>query len=60
MALFHSFWFGPAINSFQKVLQQDPACGMTYWGIAIMSMPANLKAMQVGAAALAEAERVGG
>src|ERR1700758_660720 len=28
MALFHSFWFDPAIKSFQKVLEQDPACGM--------------------------------
>ncbi len=65
MELFHSFWYGPAIDAFQKVLQQDPACGMADWGIAFMSMgnpfswPANPKAVQAGAAALAEAERVG-
>ena len=65
MALFHSFWFGPAIESFEKVLRADPECGMAEWGIAIMSMgnpfawPANPKAMQEAAAAVAEAERVG-
>ncbi len=64
MALFHSFWFNPAIESFQKVLQLDPECGMAYWGIAIMSMgnpfawPANPKAMQAAATAMAEAQRV--
>jgi tetratricopeptide (TPR) repeat protein len=65
MALFHSFWFNPAIESFQKVLQLDPECGMADWGIAFMSMgnpfawPANPKAMQAAATAIAEAERVG-
>jgi tetratricopeptide (TPR) repeat protein len=65
MALFHSFWFKPAIASFQKVLQLDPGCGMADWGIAFMSMgnpfawPANPKAMQAAAAAMADAERVG-
>jgi tetratricopeptide (TPR) repeat protein len=65
MALFHSFWFDPAIKSFQKVLQQNPECGMADWGIAIMSMgnpfvwPANPKAMQAGATVLADAQRVG-
>src|SRR5262245_40692518 len=38
MALFHSFWFGPAKESFAKVLKHDGECGMAYWGIAIMSM----------------------
>ncbi|HMF06598.1 MAG TPA: hypothetical protein VKE72_06265 [Methylocella sp.] len=65
MALFHSFWFGPAIESFQKVFERDPACAMAFWGIAMMSLgnpfswPANPEAMQAGEAALAEAERVG-
>jgi hypothetical protein len=35
---FHFFWFNPAIESFQNVLQLDPACGMADWGIAFMSM----------------------
>jgi tetratricopeptide (TPR) repeat protein len=65
MALFHSFWFNPAIASFHKVLEADPGCGMADWGIAFMSTgnpfawPANPKAMQAAAAAMADAERVG-
>jgi tetratricopeptide (TPR) repeat protein len=65
MALFHSFWFNPAIASFSKVAQLDPECGMAHWGIAFMSMgnpfawPANPKAMQAAASAMAEAQRIG-
>jgi tetratricopeptide (TPR) repeat protein len=65
MALFHSLWFDPAIESFQKVLERDPACGMAYWGIALTSLgnpfswPPNEKPMQSAAAAMEEAERVG-
>jgi tetratricopeptide (TPR) repeat protein len=65
MALFHSFWFDPAIKSFSKVLQHDPECGMAHWGIAIMSMgnplawPPNPKALKAGATAMADAQRVG-
>ena len=65
MALFHSFWFGPAKKSFAKVLEHDPECGMAHWGIAIMSMgnpfgwPPDPKAMKAAAAAMAEAQRVG-
>jgi hypothetical protein len=65
MALFHSFWFDPAIKSFSKVLQHDPECGMAHWGIAIMSVgnpltwPPNPKAFKAGATAMADAQRVG-
>ena len=65
MALFHSFWFDPAKKSFSKVLEHDPGCGMAHWGIAIMSMgnpyawPPNPNALKAGAAALAEARRIG-
>lgn len=65
MALFHSFWFDPAKNSFAKVLEHDPECGMAHWGIAIMSMgnpftwPSNPNAAKAGAPAAAEAQRVG-
>ena len=64
MALFHSFWFTPAIKSFRGVLANDPSCAMAHWGIAFMSLgnpfawPANPKAVESGAAALAEAERI--
>lgn len=65
MALFHSFWYEPAIESFRHVLEQDPGCGMADWGIALMSMgnpfgwPANPKAMKSAAEAAAQAQRVG-
>lgn len=65
MALFHSFWFDPAKRSFSKVLQYDTGCGMAHWGIAITSLgnplawPPNTNAMKAGAAAMAEAQRVG-
>jgi hypothetical protein len=65
MALFHSFWFTHAIQSFSKVLQLDPECGMAHWATAIMTMgnpfawPANPTAMQAGAGAAADAQRVG-
>jgi tetratricopeptide (TPR) repeat protein len=35
MALMHSFEFGPAIDSFNKVLAADPNCAIAYWGIAL-------------------------
>ena len=65
MALFHSFWFDPAITSFRHVLELDPSCGMADWGIAIMSMgnpfawPASPKAMAAAAEAAAAAQRIG-
>ncbi|HEU4388997.1 MAG TPA: hypothetical protein VFV34_14450 [Blastocatellia bacterium] len=65
MALFHSFWFDPAKESFGKALHQDSECGMAYWGTAIMSMgnpfawPPNANAMKEAAAAVVEAQRVG-
>lgn len=64
MALFHSFWFKPAKQSFAKVLEHDPECGMAQWGIAIMSMgnpfgwAINPNVPQAGATAMAEAQRV--
>ncbi len=65
MALFHSFWFDPAKQSFGKVLEQDPGCGMAHWGTSIMSMgnpftwPPNPGAMQAAETALFEAQRTG-
>jgi hypothetical protein len=65
MALFHSFWFEPAKESFGTALAHDSECGMADWGIAIMSMgnpfawPPSPNALKAGAAAMVEAERVG-
>ncbi len=34
-ALLHSFWFGPAIQSFTTVTELDPTCAMGHWGVAM-------------------------
>lgn len=66
MALFHSFWFDPAKQSFAKVLELDGQCAMAHWGIAFMSMgnpfawPANPNAMKAAAAAADKAQLLGG
>jgi len=65
VALYHSFWFDPATNAFQKVLELDPGCGLAYWGIALSTLanpfgwPAPAKAMQTGAAAIEQGLKVG-
>lgn len=65
MALFHSFWFEPAKQSFTQVLQYDPQCAMAHWGIAMMSLgnpfawPPNSNALKTGVAHIVEAQRIG-
>jgi tetratricopeptide (TPR) repeat protein len=38
MALLHSFWFAPAIQSFKTVATLDPTCAMAHWGMAMSLM----------------------
>ena len=65
VALYHSFWFDPATESFRKVLELDPGCGMGWWGQALSALanpfgwPAPAKAMQVGAAAIERGLKTG-
>ena len=35
VAMLHSYWFLYARRTFEGVLQQDPACAMAYWGVAM-------------------------
>ncbi|HRW10192.1 MAG TPA: hypothetical protein P5121_34050 [Caldilineaceae bacterium] len=35
VALLHSFYFPPAISSFESALDLDPTCAMAHWGIAM-------------------------
>jgi len=35
VALLHSFQFSRAIQDFEAVLEEDPACGIAYWGISL-------------------------
>jgi tetratricopeptide (TPR) repeat protein len=65
VALLHSFWWGPATDTFERVLGHDPACGMAHWGIAMAALgnpfggPPPAKALADGAAALGQAKTVG-
>ncbi len=59
MALYHSFAWTPAIQSFTQVAQADPSCGMAHWGRAMANLdnpfawPANLIPARLDAAAAA-------
>ena len=35
VAMLHSYWFNYAGKTFRGILEQDPACAMAYWGIAM-------------------------
>ena len=35
VAMLHSFWFAPAIDGFNEVLDLDSSCAMAEWGIAM-------------------------
>jgi hypothetical protein len=65
VALLHSFWFGEGLKAFTAVGEQDPACGMAYWGIAINRLlnPFNGEAgaafVKQGQAAIEKARAVG-
>ena len=59
MALYYSFAWTPAIQSFTKVAQADPSCGIAHWGRAMANLdnpfawPANLTPAKLDAAAAA-------
>jgi hypothetical protein len=64
VAMLHSFWYEKASDTFARVAEKDPACGMAYWGIAMTYYhpiweapgPADLKA---GVAAVQKARSAG-
>lgn len=35
VAMLHSFWYEKASETFGAVAENDPSCGMAYWGIAM-------------------------
>ena len=71
VALMHSFEFAHAIEAFNSVLEKDPSCAISYWGIALSNwgnpfaaglkaqtqLEKGLKAVQSGRAAAAKTER---
>jgi tetratricopeptide (TPR) repeat protein len=64
VAMLHSFWYEKASDTFARVAEKDPVCGMAYWGIAMTYYhsiweapgPADLKA---GLAAVEKARSAG-
>jgi len=66
VALLHSFAFDASAQAFAAVAQQDPSCGMAYWGIAMTRLgnpfnwPPNAQAIQEGWAAVEKAKAAGG
>ncbi len=38
MALLHSFWRGPALQSCARVTELDARCGVAYWGVALAAL----------------------
>jgi tetratricopeptide (TPR) repeat protein len=65
VAMLHSYWFTEARKAFDAVLQQDPACTMAYWGLAINHLGNSLggpplpKDAAAAAAALDRARAIG-
>ena len=66
MTLLHSFEFGPAITAFSAAELVDPACAIAEWGIAMARWGNPFAAMirppaqlQLGADAIAKAEKAG-
>jgi hypothetical protein len=53
VALLHSFWFAPAIQSFNSVIDLDPTCAMAHWGVA-MSLLGNPFAWPLAGQALTD------
>jgi tetratricopeptide (TPR) repeat protein len=65
LALLHSFWFAPAIDSFHTVVELDPTCSMAHWGVAMsllgnpFSWPLTGQALVDGGAAVEQALAIG-
>src|SRR5262249_19099017 len=38
VALLHSFWREPALQSFGRVAELDGSCGIAYWGVAMAAL----------------------
>ncbi|MEZ4865648.1 MAG: hypothetical protein R3C14_30330 [Caldilineaceae bacterium] len=65
VALLHSFFFPPAIKSFEKVIELDSTCAMPYWGIAMSRLgipwsPTPADALAAGQEAVDAALALGG
>jgi tetratricopeptide (TPR) repeat protein len=55
VALLHSFWREPALQSFGRVAELDDRCGIAYWGIGMAALINPFNDPQRGALALGRA-----
>ncbi len=64
VALLHSFFYAEARRVFTAITEQDPACAMAHWGVAMtwyhpIWTPPTEEEMKAGLAAVERAERAG-
>lgn len=64
VAILHSFDYEEARRAFNEIAEQDPACGMAHWGVAmtywhILWMPPTPDELAAGRAAAERAARLG-
>ena len=64
VALLHSFWYSAAAETFARVGERDPACGMAYWGVALsyyhpLWQPPTEEVLRTGAEAVGKAKQAG-
>lgn len=60
----HSFWYSAAAETFAKIGEKDPSCGMAFWGLALsyyhpLWQPPDEEALQRGAQAAEKATHSG-
>ncbi len=65
VALLHSFYFPPAISSFESALELDPTCAIAHWGIAMSRLgipwsPTPQEALAAGKVNVEQALALGG
>jgi tetratricopeptide (TPR) repeat protein len=56
VAMLHSYWFSEGRKVFDAVIQQDPACAMAYWGLAVNYLGNSLAAAPSAKDAVAGSE----
>jgi hypothetical protein len=65
VAMLHSFWYDAAALAFDQVMQKDPTCAMTQWGVALsrwgnpLGGMRNPKIIKDGWAAIEQGRRIG-
>lgn len=64
IAFLHSFWYSAAAETFAKIGEKDPSCGMAFWGLALsyyhpLWQPPDEESLKRGAQAAEKAMHAG-